>query len=156
MLTYLGAVIALCGFAICLYGATAKMRALHALVLYAVFSIVVLALPLVWTAFVVVFGTIAGVAAIFVWTLARAMSNVRGVIPKVVVFAIGFILIYAFGMPTPTQIGTRVFEAIYETFPSYTHLWFILILRISGWLLMIEYIIAVYIQRRRREDLSTR
>lgn len=79
------------------------------------------------------------------------MSEVKGVIPKIIVLIISLILIYAVGMPTPTQIGITLIEAIDKSFPHYMNTLAIVVLRLSGWIFLALDILSIYIQARRGE-----
>lgn len=79
------------------------------------------------------------------------MSEVKGVIPKIVVLIMSLVLIYAFGMPTPTQIGVTIIEVIDRSFPHYLNTLAIVVLRLSGWIFLVLDILAIIVQARRGE-----
>jgi hypothetical protein len=78
------------------------------------------------------------------------MPELRGAIPELISFIIGLIL-SILGVPSITDIGIMIIQALQQTYPTWYGGMFMILLRLLGWFATIEVILRIFVQSRRQE-----
>lgn len=77
------------------------------------------------------------------------MPELRGAITELISFIVGLIL-SVLGVPSITDIGIMIVEALQQAYPTWYGGMYIILLRLLGWFVTIDAILRIFVERASR------